>query len=82
LRGTEIGHKGFKLKRFEEAFTSENWIVRIFKVLPRESRESVIIHKSKLLQAFPENVDTLKEESKAFVNHKYGVKVAPYKRRG
>jgi hypothetical protein len=29
-----IQHKGFKLKHFREAFTSERWIVRIYEVLP------------------------------------------------
>jgi len=27
-----MGLKGFKLKHFEEAYTSENWIVRIYRV--------------------------------------------------
>jgi hypothetical protein len=26
------------LKNFEEAYTSDNWIVRIYKVLPRKNR--------------------------------------------
>jgi len=38
VRSAEIGHKGFKLKHMEEAFTSEHWIVRIFKVLPPGNR--------------------------------------------
>ena len=34
VRNAEIGHKGFKLKRFREAYTSERWIVRIYEVMP------------------------------------------------
>jgi len=34
VRNAEIGHKGFKLTRFREAYTSERWIVRIYEVLP------------------------------------------------
>jgi dolichyl-diphosphooligosaccharide--protein glycosyltransferase len=36
-RNVEIGHKGYKLKHLEEAFTSEHWIVRIFKVKKPEN---------------------------------------------
>eukprot|EP00188_Purpureofilum_apyrenoidigerum_P003114 Plantae.Rhodophyta-Purpureofilum_apyrenoidigerum.ctg3169.p1 GENE.Plantae.Rhodophyta-Purpureofilum_apyrenoidigerum.ctg3169~~Plantae.Rhodophyta-Purpureofilum_apyrenoidigerum.ctg3169.p1 ORF type:complete len:732 (-),score=118.55 Plantae.Rhodophyta-Purpureofilum_apyrenoidigerum.ctg3169:1090-3285(-) len=32
VRNQEIGDKDVKLKHFEEAFTSENWIVRIYRV--------------------------------------------------
>ena len=32
VRTTEIGHKDFELETVEEVFTSEHWIVRIFKV--------------------------------------------------
>ncbi len=31
-RRYEIGHKNFELSYLEEAFTSEHWIVRIFRV--------------------------------------------------
>ena len=34
VRRTVIGNKDFELKHFEEAFTSERWLVRIYKVLP------------------------------------------------
>lgn len=36
-RNVEIGNKGFELTHLEEAFTSEHWIVRIFKVKKRET---------------------------------------------
>jgi dolichyl-diphosphooligosaccharide--protein glycosyltransferase len=32
VRGYEIGRKDFELQHLDEAFTSEHWIVRIFKV--------------------------------------------------
>lgn len=34
-RGSEIGNKNFELSTMEEAFTSEHWIVRIYKVKQR-----------------------------------------------
>ncbi|CAM9443152.1 unnamed protein product [Discosporangium mesarthrocarpum] len=34
-RNREVGKKNIHLETMEEAFTSEHWIVRIFKVLPR-----------------------------------------------
>lgn len=34
VRQAVIGLKGFKLTHFEEAYTSERWLVRIYKVLP------------------------------------------------
>lgn len=38
MRNAEIGRKDFKLNRYTEAFTSENWIVRIYKVDPWPNR--------------------------------------------
>jgi len=38
VRNAEIGNKFFELKYIEEAFTSEHWLVRIYKVLPQENR--------------------------------------------
>ena len=35
VRNTEIGLKDFKLKYFEEVFTTEHWMVRIYKVRDR-----------------------------------------------
>lgn len=34
VRGAVIGNRDFKLEHFEEAFTSERWLVRIYRVLP------------------------------------------------
>jgi len=38
VRGTEIGNKDFELKYLDEAYTSEHWIVRIYKVNPPDNR--------------------------------------------
>ncbi|KAF9624042.1 hypothetical protein IFM89_007740 [Coptis chinensis] len=37
-RGVEIGNKDVKLNYLEEAFTTSNWIVRIYKVKPPSNR--------------------------------------------
>jgi len=37
-RNVEIGHKNFKLEHLEEAYTTEHWLVRIYKVKPRANR--------------------------------------------
>ncbi|CAH8594761.1 unnamed protein product [Dicrocoelium dendriticum] len=36
-RSVEIGKKHFKLEYLEEAFTSEHWLVRIYRVLPPQN---------------------------------------------
>ena len=40
VRHVEIGRKGegLELESMEQAFTSEHWIVRIYRVLPEENR--------------------------------------------
>lgn len=38
-RNAEIGNKDIKLKHLEEAFTSEHWLVRIYKVRKLENRD-------------------------------------------
>lgn len=37
-RNTEIGNKNIKLTHLEEAFTTEHWLVRIYRVKPLETR--------------------------------------------
>lgn len=37
-RNVEIGNKNFKLEHMEEAYTSEHWIVRVFKVKKQDNR--------------------------------------------
>ena len=43
-RGRTIGHKDIHFKYFEEAYSSRNWIVRIYKVLPRTNRAKPFEH--------------------------------------
>lgn len=38
-RNAEIGNKDIKLKHLEEAFTSDHWLVRIYKVKKLENRD-------------------------------------------
>jgi dolichyl-diphosphooligosaccharide--protein glycosyltransferase len=38
VRNTNIGLKNYPLNYFDEAFTSEAWIVRIYKRRPRSPR--------------------------------------------
>jgi len=52
-----MGRKNYKLRHFEEAFTSENWIVRIFRTKKRNCR-SKIEFKSKNI--IPNNYEVLK----------------------
>ncbi|XP_032807587.1 dolichyl-diphosphooligosaccharide--protein glycosyltransferase subunit STT3B [Petromyzon marinus] len=40
-RNAEIGNKDISFKHLEEAFTSEHWLVRIFRVKQLENRESL-----------------------------------------
>lgn len=41
VRNEEIGDKNVKLRHLDEAFTSEHWIVRIFKVKPLDTTDHV-----------------------------------------
>ena len=34
-----IGHKDIEFTHFEEAYTSKNWMIRIYRVLPRQNRK-------------------------------------------
>lgn len=38
VRNTEIGNKNFELSKLEEAYTTEHWMVRIYKVKDLENR--------------------------------------------
>jgi len=38
VRSSEIGNKDFELQYLTEAFTSEHWLVRIYKVKPEDNR--------------------------------------------
>lgn len=52
VRNAEIGHKGFKLKHFREAYTSERWIVRIYEVLPLANMDPASKPKYTIPQSF------------------------------
>lgn len=80
VRQTGIGLKGFKLKHFEEAFTSENWIVRIYRVKSKPNRDG-ISYKSKNLLMFPEKLNEYKKNVRIFSEHKYSNKVNPAKKK-
>lgn len=51
-----MGNKNFKLNHFEEAYTSLNWIVRIFKRKPRHNRDGVM-YTSKQTLAYNTKLD-------------------------
>lgn len=38
VRNVEIGNKDFELDYLEEAYTTEHWLVRIYRVKPLENR--------------------------------------------
>jgi len=38
VRNAEIGNKKIKLEHLQEVYTSDHWLVRIYKVLPRKNR--------------------------------------------
>jgi len=46
-RNTEIGVKDIKLKHIEEAFTTENWLVRIYRVKSRKNSDARIVRSNK-----------------------------------
>ena len=68
------------MEYFEEAYTSENWIVRIFKRKPRQNREGLRFI-SKNMASFPNNAEEIKNSSKAFENYKYKNKIILKKKR-
>jgi len=74
VRQYEIGLKGFKLKHFEEAFTSQSWIVRIYRVKKRENRDGLKI-RSRFLITFPKSVEEYQEKTEIFNGYKYKFKI-------
>ena len=38
VRNSEIGNKNFELSKLEEAYTTEHWMVRIYKVKKLDNR--------------------------------------------
>ncbi|MGH0160304.1 UNVERIFIED_CONTAM: hypothetical protein FKN15_072140 [Acipenser sinensis] len=51
-RNAEIGNKDISFKHLEEAFTSEHWLVRIYKVKKLDNRE-VLDHKPRITNTIP-----------------------------
>jgi len=45
VRNVEIGHKNIKLKHVEEAYTTEHWIVRIYRVKKPSNKSKKLTHK-------------------------------------
>lgn len=45
VRNVEIGHKNIKLKHVEEAYTTEHWIVRIYRVKKPSNKSRKLSHK-------------------------------------
>jgi dolichyl-diphosphooligosaccharide---protein glycosyltransferase len=55
-RQQEVGVSNIELTTMEEAFTSEHWIVRIFKVKPRSNMEPTPAAKTKINKKKPKKV--------------------------
>ncbi|MEE6466130.1 hypothetical protein FKM82_006850 [Ascaphus truei] len=62
-RNAEIGNKDIKFKHLEEAFTSEHWLVRIYKVKQLENREA-LDHKPRMTNIVPKQKYLSKKTSK------------------
>ncbi|CAF1036136.1 unnamed protein product [Adineta steineri] len=74
-RSVEIGHKNFDLEHVEEAYTSANWIVRIYRVKKLSNRFQA-------KDALEKSTSSLSEESFE-KNHRKGVILnKPHVKRG
>lgn len=62
-RNAEIGNKDIKFKHLEEAFTSEHWLVRIYKVKAPDNRET-LDHKPRVTNIFPKQKYLSKKTAK------------------
>ncbi|OXB71036.1 UNVERIFIED_CONTAM: hypothetical protein H355_012390 [Colinus virginianus] len=62
-RNAEIGNKDIKFKHLEEAFTSEHWLVRIYKVKQLDNRET-LDHKLRVTNIVPKQKYLSKKTSK------------------
>ena len=77
LRNVMMGRKNIRLKRFEEAFTSKHWMIRIYRVKDLPNRVQIA---SKLtrqtLKAFPTDVDSFYRNNFRLYNlHKFKHKI-------
>lgn len=43
MRNAEIGNKDFELDVLEEAYTTEHWLVRIYKVSRHDTRKAAVM---------------------------------------
>ena len=55
VRGTVMGRKNIKLRHFREAYTTDNWIVRIFAVNDYPNREIAVKSRFKIRKSFSGN---------------------------
>ncbi|GAU92188.1 hypothetical protein RvY_04301 [Ramazzottius varieornatus] len=60
-RGVEIGFKDIKLEHMEEAFTSEHWLVRIYKVKKPKNHAKVTKKQSKIKRVISQKTSRKQE---------------------
>ncbi|ESP02750.1 hypothetical protein LOTGIDRAFT_110908 [Lottia gigantea] len=51
-RGVEIGNKNYELTHLEEAYTSEHWLVRIFRVKDLTNRQEILKPKKPIKKSY------------------------------
>lgn len=67
-RRAVVGEKNINLKYFEEAFTSEHWIVRIYRVKPQATTEPTVAY---LAKAAGENLKSGSSSSRSEPDYKF-----------
>ena len=72
VRNVNPGYKNYKLHYFTEAFTSDKWIVRIFKRNKRGNREAIELLREGEYKRFLENTELPENLKKVY---KYAKKV-------
>lgn len=72
VRNVNPGYKNYKLHYFTEAFTSDKWIVRIYKRNKRGNREAIEILREGEYRKFLENTELPEKLKKVY---KYAKKV-------
>ncbi|KAI3390119.1 hypothetical protein SNEBB_010160 [Seison nebaliae] len=72
VRNAEIGNKNFKLNHLEEAFTSEHWLVRIYKIKKEANKDSNKSSTSKLKRK--RSIYTKKVNKKGVLKNRANVK--------
>jgi dolichyl-diphosphooligosaccharide--protein glycosyltransferase len=60
-RNMEIGNKNIKLEHLEEAYTTEHWLVRIYKVKDLPNRERIAYADRKVKGKLPASKKTSKK---------------------